>query len=152
MSPVRQVLIALIHTVFLGDIVVVRVTNLCRPYSVYVFLGDKFCRTGDNICLTKTLFCVLCDDILLLHIHYVFLGSKLYLPCGSFISHQRSFCFFRQQIGFLGDNTCCLKTLFLCFVRRHTLVLDTSILYFWAISCVSRAMVFVARTQFLFVR
>ena len=56
MSLVQQVIVAQIHTVFLGDIVVSRAMNLCRLYSVSVFLGDKFCRMGDNTCGTKTLF------------------------------------------------------------------------------------------------
>ena len=82
---------------FLGDIVVTRVTNLCRLNLVSVFLGDKICRTGD-----------------------------------------------------MDDNPCRPKILFLCFGWQYTLVAHTNILCFLAISDVSRAIVFVARTQFLF--
>ena len=57
-------------SMFLGNIVVARATNLCRLNSVSVFLGDKICGTSDNPCHPKTLFfCfVLGGNMLLSHI------------------------------------------------------------------------------------
>ena len=96
--------------------------------SFYVFRWQN-CRTGDKSCRTKTpFFSVVRRYAFVAHTFCVF-GRQLYVSRPTvFWSHERNFCFFRRQLGFLGDKwnnifVFCAVTCS-CLTYKHSVFLD----------------------------